>query len=540
MIVHHSKVAKDQADKLKLAQALEDPVKMCRLCWPEIRLYDKQEEILYSLRDNVHTFVHAANEMGKDFVTSIGVVWFFASRRPARVVTSSSSETQLKNILWSEINQRLQSSRVKFPFNVSTLQIKRMLPNGLEDPLSYCLGHVTKVVENFQGHHLPHDKPRVLAVFDEASGVEDAFFEAAESWAHRILVIGNPLSTTNFFFRNCKAGDKADPAGGKGLMRKVIHIDAVNSPNYLYGEALRKLGVKGPYPSIIPGVCSHADFLRRSSSWDKVKRQMRLHGKFYEGEENLLFPPNWLDRAEEAYMALNPLGYDNYNGKLNGRTGPRYMGVDTGAGRDLTVYTIIDRLGVIHQRFEQTPNTMDIIQAVLKLKLEWNIPDGHVVFDAGGGGKQLVDRLREMGHMAIRSIPFGGSVSTQPGVKLRGKQAKINATETQQVYRNRRAQMYGLMRELINPDNEIIFGIPMELHHMREEFAILPLQYDSEGLLYLPPKDDPPKRTTSSAKSETITLKKLLGRSPDRADSLVLAVYAMHFPDMTTVLGGAL
>jgi len=35
----------------------------------------------------------------------------------------------------------------------------------------------------------------------------------------------NPLSTTDFFYRHCRGGDLRDPAGGAGLLRKVIHID---------------------------------------------------------------------------------------------------------------------------------------------------------------------------------------------------------------------------------------------------------------------------------------------------------------------------
>ena len=29
-----------------------DPIRFCELCWPEVNLYDKQREILYSVRDN--------------------------------------------------------------------------------------------------------------------------------------------------------------------------------------------------------------------------------------------------------------------------------------------------------------------------------------------------------------------------------------------------------------------------------------------------------------------------------------------------------
>ena len=89
-----------------LASLATDPLKFVAICWPDLKLYDRQREILLSARDNLETFVHASNEMGKDFIAAITAVWFFASRQPARVITSSSSQTQLESILWSEIRHR--------------------------------------------------------------------------------------------------------------------------------------------------------------------------------------------------------------------------------------------------------------------------------------------------------------------------------------------------------------------------------------------------------------------------------------------------
>lgn len=197
--------------QLRLRGIVEDPISFCKLCWPEIRLYDRQVEVLYSVRDNPETFVHAANEVGKDFIASIAVVWFFASRSPCKVITTSSSESQLASVLWGEIKQRIVTSRFKLPFQVNHLLIRKVLDNGSLDPLSEILGKVAQKGESFQGFHLPHDKPRILVVLDEASGIDDLMYESAQSFAHRILAIGNPMNTTNFFYRCCKAGNQDDP-----------------------------------------------------------------------------------------------------------------------------------------------------------------------------------------------------------------------------------------------------------------------------------------------------------------------------------------
>jgi hypothetical protein len=51
---------------------------------------------------------------------------------------------------------------------------------------------------------------------------------------------------------------------------------------------------------------------------------------------------------------------------------------------------------------------------------------------------------------------------------------------------------------------------------------VLPLFYVSEGRLMLPPKD------RTSAESAQVAIRQLLGRSPDRAESLVLAIWGLR------------
>jgi len=505
-------------------KVIEDPIKFTAACWPDITLAEHQRDILISLRDNNETLVHAANEVGKDFVTAIAVLWFFCSRRPARVITSSSGETQLKSILWSEIKQRIATSQIKFPLKVDTLAIRWINEDGSIDPLSYIIGHVTKSVENFQGHHLPNDKPRVMCVFDEASGVGDEYNEAADSWAHRKLTIGNPLNCLNFFYRDCKKGDVEHDAdlGLKGKLRKVIHVSAEDSPNVRLGIQLAKANIPGPYPNAIPGMLTYAEYRRRQKIWDRIKRSMRLDGKFYEGDETLLYPPEWLDLAENVFAELCPLGFND--GAIASITDTvESMGVDCGAGRDLTCWTPINRRRVINQIALPTPDTMDIVRQTVQLIEMYRLDPRKVFFDAGGGGKQIADRLREMG-LPVQAVFFGESPTPPAGHKTKRTKDKVDQAETRQTYKNRRAEMYGLLRDILDPTmNDKVFGIPVELYELRKELAIMPLMYDAEGKMYLPPKDHPPTNNHSN----TMTIKKILGHSPDRADSLVLAVFGL-------------
>jgi len=96
---------------------------------------------------------------------------------------------------------------------------------------------------------------------------------------------------------------------------------------------------------------------------------------------------------------------------------------------------------------------------------------------------------------------------------------RIDEKEDRTIYENRRAEIYGLIRELIDPSNDG-FGIPAEHFELRRQLAPIPLTY-REGKLYLLPKDKKNKD------SKEMTLKDLLGCSPDQGDSFGLACFGL-------------
>jgi hypothetical protein len=181
------------------------------------------------------------------------------------------------------------------------------------------------------------------------------------------------------------------------------------------------------------------------------------------------------------------------------------MGVDVAAGgRDNSCWTVVDRCGIIEQVVLDLDDTMQIAGRTIELMKKYSLAAGFVALDAGGGGKQIADRLREQGH-DVKTVGFG------------------EAAEAKASYKNKRAELYGGLRARLQDggDDGNVFRLPPDGHALRQELAILPLQYDSEGRLELPPKHG----TSSRAGEKTIC--QLLGRSPDRADSLVLAVWAL-------------
>jgi hypothetical protein len=150
---------------------------------------------------------------------------------------------------------------------------------------------------------------------------------------------------------------------------------------------------------------------------------------------------------------------------------------------------------------------MEIVGRTVRLIQQHNLPPERVAIDAGGGGKQIADRLHEQGYY-VRALGFGESA------------------DDNQAFKNKRAELYGNLRRLLDPERENGgFLLPPLAGELRQELAVLPLQYDSEGRMFLPPKE---RRTNQAA--HIVSLRELLGRSPDRADSLALAAWALRQP----------
>lgn len=211
-----SPTSSQEADSSEeVARRLRDPLLFSKWLWPEVEFYREQREVIYSVRDNDETFVVAGNMLGKDFVAGFITLWFFLTRHPVRIVTTSAVQHQLEGVLWGEIRRFIQTARYPLdstrggPLVVNHLHLRKLV-GGQVDGLSYCVGVVARKGEGMLGHHVADvgdGVPRTLFIADEASGVDDQSFERADTWARRKLVIGNPYACTNFFYRGVKGGD---------------------------------------------------------------------------------------------------------------------------------------------------------------------------------------------------------------------------------------------------------------------------------------------------------------------------------------------
>lgn len=521
---------------------LADPIALQRLYWPQYTIYNKQVEAIYSVWNDGETVIPAMNMGGKDFIAALICLLFYLSRHPCRVVTTSAGGDHL-TVLWGEIGRHIDSAVIPLregeggPLSCTHQNVRKVV-NGKVCPISYITGLVASDdnIAKMQGHHATPSNiidandgiPRTLFVADESSSVKDQYFTMASTWAKRKLIFGNTWDCANYFYRAIEGDGATDDVGGDqprengdGYHRRIIHIAAEDSPNVRYGLAQVAKGIEPDNRIIVPGVLSYEEYCYRRKYWDKVRQCVSLDARFYKGSSNLMYPPLWLNAAEAKDAEL-------VRKKVVRKA--KAMGIDPAEGGDKTVWTVIDEHGIIEQLSLSTPDTDVIYEQTLVLIRKYGLPARKVFYDRGGGGKQHADRLRKKGFM-VNTVAFGESVKQEIKSGMTSVAARKAMEEERFIYKNRRAQMYHLLRLKLEPqENPLGFGIPRNLVELRRQMAPVPLVYE-EGRIALPPKHKVDRN------SKKVCLTDLIGHSPDELDSLVLAIYGLGYRAPFNVAG---
>src|SRR6266446_3928315 len=111
-----------------------------------VSLWEREAEILQSIKDHRRTAVKACHGVGKTFTLAIAALWWLARYREGIVLTTSPTQRQVRTQLWSEIHRAVERARVPYP-KLKTTELK------FRDDNNFALGFSTNQAENFQGYH---------------------------------------------------------------------------------------------------------------------------------------------------------------------------------------------------------------------------------------------------------------------------------------------------------------------------------------------------------------------------------------------------
>lgn len=418
--------------------------------------WSAQREIMESVRDNTRTAVRACHGPGKTAVAARIVLWFLAAHPGrSRVITTAPTWAQVADQLWREIREAVSAAHAR------DLLLKWPAPSATKLDLGdqwFAIGHSTDRPERFQGHHAEH----LLLVVDEASGVDEKIFEAAEGFltaqGARVLLLGNPTRMGGTFHRAFTTGRAA---------WNTVHISAYDLPNET-GEQVpehvaRALPKKG-----------WAEERRREWGEDSQIYQVRVLGNFATQGARAVIGLDVVEQAQARDLGPVDSTYDHV-----------VIACDVARfGSDETV--IVERIGQRVRILEKYIGQPTTYTAGRLREQAARHPVAHVriVVDDVGVGGGVTDQLRAAG---LNVTAFNGGEKAHNPLK----------------YRNRRSELWfqtaAMLPDLdLDPDEQLCADL------VTPEYT-----YDDAQRRVVERKEDTRKR---------------LGRSPDRADAVMLTL----------------
>lgn len=430
-------------------------------------LWSKQRAIVESVRDNRRTAVHACHSVGKSYVAAMAACWWIDSHAPgeAFVLSSAPTAAQVRAVLWRTINRIHAQADLPGRCN----QVEWVLPTGENSEELVAIGRKPSEHSEaaFQGIHARY----VLVILDEASGVPEALWTAAESIASnknaRILCIGNPDLTTGPFADACKSGSpyntihvgyQDSPAvTGEEVPQRVL--DELISPEWV---ADRKL-VWGEDSALFQAKCLGVFPSSSADPWRVIPEEDVARCRFID--------PAYEDDPDAVHIG----------------------GLDIGGGGDRTV--LVERIGSSVGRIESFSDRdpMATVGKLVHLIEQWDLQKVRVdtVGIGWGVGGRLREVLKERGSKCLVQYMNFATRSSQP---------KRFANLRAEVYWNGRELSRNQAWSLAKLDDDAV----NELTQPRYEIV------DSSGKLRVEKKDD---------------IRERLGRSPDIADALLMAFF---------------
>lgn len=263
-------------------------------------MWSGQRAIIEAVRDHPQVAVKSCHTIGKSFTAATACGWWIDSHPPgeAFVVTSAPTGSQVKAILWREINRLHKRAGLAGHTN---------LTEWYDDGELVAFGRKPNDYEPtaFQGIHAKF----VLVVLDEACGIPRPLWDAALSLASneysRILAIGNPDDETSHFHAVCQ------PDSGW----QVLTIAAADTPSFT-GEEV---------PVEVAEVLISKEWAeRRKLDWgeDSPVYQSKILAEFPSEGPNVVVPGRLV--AQARVIEYNDIA-------------PRVGGLDVGAGGDKSI-----------------------------------------------------------------------------------------------------------------------------------------------------------------------------------------------------------
>lgn len=438
-----------------------------------------QIAVLNAISDpHARILVPSGNETGKSFIAACILSWHYDCFRPSFSVTTAPSASQVRDIVFRELRM-LRKGDKNFAPKADFLA---------DGPDHIIKGFTAKDATSFHGRHDQH----VLVVFDEAEGIHQQFWEAAESFAHRWVCFYNPT----------QANSAAAIAERSGLW-KIIRMNAVNHPNIV--AALNDM------PPPIPNAISLTRLISRLEKWTTPVRPGELPDERDIVVGNRRFRTSPV--AEARILGQRPARpinsvFDNFMlESTNQRVDLRndwvlQIGCDVARyGDDFTsIHARIGRCSIRHESYngwstKQIANRLREICDILAREYNREATQIPVVIDDTGVGGGVVDQSLGYNFIGLNSSSKSSDLSEYPNLR------------SQFIFDFQELLKHGLV-DFTRLDQQ-------HIHDIIEQLAVITYTMDSIGRRVVAPKQ---------------VIKAALRRSPDDADAVFLAYF--NYPEV--------
>lgn len=444
-------------------------------------LWTKQYEVALAVLENRRTAVRSGHKIGKSKLAAGLGCWWTCTRGAARGMLTAPTSRQIKKAVWYEVRRYWQQSP----------ELRRLMPEPAIAPDTGVRWYDGRELFGFSATHADDVSgpggPEVLVIIDEGPGVLREVWEALQgirAGGGKVLALGNPTQTSGWFF---------DAFNGRRKGWSLFDVASTDTPNYIEGR------------QVIPGLADR-DFVQEvidDYGIDSPQYAVRVAGKFPSTVANAVIGlglvegalARWHDEEITDACAFVDFGVDvarfgDDDSSVTGRRGfrtytPAYFEKEHNIKAVVNGYDAV-KLGAV---------VCSCVGALVKPGERIRIK----VDTTGGYGEPLcaeIDRLKQTKgddgkpllpeHTTIVRVNFAGS-SSNP-------------------------DKYPVLRD------ELWFG-------GRDSLKLCALYPDpkAESELIAPIYAlDAQGRNKVEKKRDT---KKRLGRSPDRADSVLLAQY---------------
>ncbi len=441
----------------------DDPVAFCREVLG-FEPWEGQREVFDELAAHDSVSCPAGRAVGKSRLDGAAALWFALTRPGSRVILTAPTFKQVQQILWEEIRNLVYAAEARgAPL---PLEIAKMASTGARtNANSQILGITAEKPEAFQGIR----GAEMLLIADEASGIEDEIFHVIDgntAGGAKLLLTGNPTKSRGYFRESIRSP-----------RFRCVKLSATRSPNVVSGQ------------NLVKGLATREWVEERKREWGEDSPLYKIHvlGEVVEFEEGRLFTAELIAAAESVWRETKP-------------TGRLVIGVDpAGSSGDGDESAFVPRRG----------NKVLAINARRGLNEDAHIIEilGLIAIHRGDSTETpqvIVDRDGYIGARVYAALSAYQSqhpnVFTLVGIRG-GEKAHRKPLEIDRVRDEVWLNLFDAFRNGL--------AIPEDLRLSRELSALKTEQHIS-GRTKVTSKDD---------------LRRELGRSPDRADALALAMW---------------